>query len=236
MCERARAGGTPRESIRPPAARGILVRTRVAVVVACGDGAPLADDEGAIQRQLLSYTDGSLGLMKTGMLPVNRRASIVCFLVAATTICGSPINGHANLPDSWLGRAGVRGLSGDWSTHGALPCAAGDCPCPERANSSFGHCLVAATVRCVFKGARSLKPDKSVTLRGMCVGLNEKTAGIPISVDAMTPALQDLRVGQLVEAWFHDIILDQGNANFTTRLRVIPALTNTPRDSLPPAK
>ena len=57
-------------------------------------------------------------------------------------------------------------------------------PSEKADNSSFGHCLVTATVRRVFKGAPSLKSRDLVTLRGLCAGLNEKTAGIPISADA----------------------------------------------------
>ena len=175
------------------------------------------------------------GVTPSVSAPASRLDPIVRFLIAATIVCGTSVGVRANLPDTWWAErafepymmAGPRAAS----FHAQLEIAR----TPEQANnSSFGHCLVAATLRRVFKGTPSLRLGDLVTLRGLCAGLNEKTAGIQISADASTPAVQDLRKNQLVEAWFHDIIPDQGNAYFTTRLLVIPALSDTSRDPLPP--
>jgi hypothetical protein len=129
------------------------------------------------------------GLTKIRISPAVQPGPIVCCLIAATMICGLSVSVQANLPDSWWAeRAFEHYITAGPRTaafHAQLEIAGA----PEKANSSFGHCLVAATVRRVFKGAPSLKSDDLVTLRGMCAGLNETTAGIPISEDATTPAV-----------------------------------------------
>jgi hypothetical protein len=107
---------------------------------------------------------------------------------------------------------------------------------PKKTESYFGHCQAMAVVRRAFKAEPPLGRGEVVILRGLCAGLSEKTAGIPIAADATTPPLLDLRPGQLVEAWFHRSKPDYGSDHFTTRLQVIPRLTETPLDPLPTPK
>ena len=160
----------------------------------------------------------------------------VGILLVLVTIFGLSLCASAHLPEGWWNE---RVFESDMvlgprtaEFHAQLEIVG----VPQRTETYFGHCQAMAVVRRAFKAEPPLGRGEVVVLRGLCAGLNEKTAGIAIAADATTPPFLALRSGQLVEAWFHRSKPGYGDARFTTRLRVIPQLTETPLDPLPTPK